>query len=387
MSLSGPPKRHFVVLCHKGRFDGNFPLEDLAQGRMDLKARCIQTSLFYSYGVRKDSAVTLLDTPSSRSLAVVGSAAKLMRPDERRIAELMQGSLCVVEAPGAHIIKLASAKEEVDHAEHHVSQHANDSRARQRNHDVKKFENLKKSWRAKPHSHGESCGFYVRDSDTLPACVNRLAPSGSEDDTLVLLLVEDGAPWHEVVTTERAQQAKQVVFIVGDNVGLMADEDEAATAMGAVRVTLGTVPMLTSHCIVVVHHLLDQIVPPSKWAKLTDVRVHARESNRNGSVSVEPMCEKPQPERPVTRPSTESTTLAAGQTPGLGVKREAPKLGMGLNEVSLAVSREITESEVRARVRAMELERRERMVAVLLGLSVVTATTGILAWCCASRKH
>jgi len=52
-------RRHFVVLCHKGRFDGNFPLDDLSQGRMDLKARCIQTSLFYSYGVRQDAAVTL----------------------------------------------------------------------------------------------------------------------------------------------------------------------------------------------------------------------------------------------------------------------------------------------------------------------------------------
>ena len=86
------PSRHFVVLCHKGRFDGNFPLDDLSQGRMDLKSRCIQTSLFYSYGVRKDSAVTLLHTESSRSLAVVGSKAKQMRPDERRIAELMQVS-------------------------------------------------------------------------------------------------------------------------------------------------------------------------------------------------------------------------------------------------------------------------------------------------------
>ena len=62
----------------------------MLQGRMDLKARCIQTALFYSYGVRKDSTVTLLDAESARSLAVLGSAAETMRPDERRIGELMQ---------------------------------------------------------------------------------------------------------------------------------------------------------------------------------------------------------------------------------------------------------------------------------------------------------
>ena len=50
--------------------------------------------------------------------------------------------------------------------------------------------------------------------------------------------------------------------------------------MGAVRVRLGSVPMLASHCIVVAHHLLDRIVPQQYpdgvvASKLKDVRVHA----------------------------------------------------------------------------------------------------------------
>ena len=64
---------------------------------------------------------------------------------------------------------------------------------------------------------------------------------------------------------------------MGDNVGLLEQEDQTASAMGAVRVRLGSVPMLSSHCIVVLHHLLDQISPPKDWAKLSDVRVHAIE--------------------------------------------------------------------------------------------------------------
>merc|ERR1712086_446602 len=269
-------RRHFVVLCHKGRWDGNFPVDDLSQGRMDLKARCIQTALFYSYGVRKDSTVTLLDADTARSLAVLGSTAETMRPDERRIGELMQGSLCSVPLPTkleSELSAAAAAAAAAPPPEQSVSEHTAQSRQRQQKHDVKKFANLQKSWASK--RCGASCGFMVTDGDSLESCIQRRAPGIADKGRVVLLVVEDGKEWHEV--KHLVEHAEQVVCVMGDNVGLLEQEDQTASAMGAVRVRLGCVPMLSSHCIVVLHHLLDQIAPPTAWAKLSDVRVHAIE--------------------------------------------------------------------------------------------------------------
>ena len=36
--------------CHRSCPDGNFPLDGLMQGRLDLVARCITSSMFISFG-------------------------------------------------------------------------------------------------------------------------------------------------------------------------------------------------------------------------------------------------------------------------------------------------------------------------------------------------
>ena len=80
-----------------------------------------------------------------------------------------------------------------------VAEANNHHQQRQQQHDMKKFANLRKVWRGKPDSQGvrvfvddasddtvcmlmlaimqgESCGFFVRDGDSLPECVQRWAP-------------------------------------------------------------------------------------------------------------------------------------------------------------------------------------------------------------------
>lgn len=168
-------------------------------------------------------------------------------------------------------------------ADKNVTEHTLKSRQRQKDHDTKKFANVRKSWASKKSSCGEECGFYVRDGSSIRSCIEKLPAAGAgcvPERRRLLLLVEDGVEWDEVINGSRVPEVDQHVLIMGDNVGLTAEEDREATALGAIRVRLGSVPMLASHCIVVAHHLLDRLMPPKAsdeagYSKLKDVRVHA----------------------------------------------------------------------------------------------------------------
>ena len=46
-------------------------------------------------------------------------------------------------------------------------------------------------------------------------------------------------------------------MVAGDHLGYTPDDEAALQRLGAVRCSLGHVPLLTSHCIVLSHHWLD----------------------------------------------------------------------------------------------------------------------------------
>ena len=50
--ISGKMRKNYIRILTGDKVTVEMTPYDLSQGRMDLKARCIQTSLFYSYGVR-----------------------------------------------------------------------------------------------------------------------------------------------------------------------------------------------------------------------------------------------------------------------------------------------------------------------------------------------
>ena len=61
-------------------------------------------------------------------------------------------------------------------------------------------------------------------------------------------------------TMHTTAERPRFVFIVGDQTGLTREQVEyLVEEFGVTPVTVGTTPMLTSHCIVVLHHLLDEI--------------------------------------------------------------------------------------------------------------------------------
>ncbi len=83
--------RTFIIYSRKGRTDSKFNIEDLPSsgGRMDLVARCINSALWLSDQIRKDTKIfVVLNGPPNPpvTLCFDGNKIKKMTPDERSIS-------------------------------------------------------------------------------------------------------------------------------------------------------------------------------------------------------------------------------------------------------------------------------------------------------------
>ncbi|OYT61404.1 MAG: hypothetical protein B6U69_03685 [Thermofilum sp. ex4484_15] len=71
----------------------------------------------------------------------------------------------------------------------------------------------------------------------------------------VIYLVEDGVD----IGRYEFREEESYCFIVGDQKGLSKEDEEFLEEIRAVRVSLGPLPYLSSHCIIYVNTLLDRI--------------------------------------------------------------------------------------------------------------------------------
>jgi len=100
-------ERWFAIIGHRAPSSGELNLNDLAGsgGRMDVLARAVNSALFVSHGVRRDSHVLLHlmggDGPSRR-IWFDGSTLGGVRPDERSIAGQIRGVLKSPIPPRSH---------------------------------------------------------------------------------------------------------------------------------------------------------------------------------------------------------------------------------------------------------------------------------------------
>jgi len=84
-------QRRFAIIGHDALGSGDLRLNDLAggSGRMDVLVRAVNTALFLSHGIRRDSHITLHLTGGQgpfRRVWFDGSTLRGVRPDERSIA-------------------------------------------------------------------------------------------------------------------------------------------------------------------------------------------------------------------------------------------------------------------------------------------------------------
>lgn len=202
-------RRDIVVFCHctaPSAIAGDFALDDLAVGRVDLWARCVSAAIFCSHAVRKGVRVHLLlrpDAPDAPVTAVCcdGGAVRGLRPDERTIATALRRAL---------------------------------------------------------RGEGEGSGWSVRSLDGAARVLRELVePSAGGVRRPLIALHEEGAQLGDALSALPQSAGEGWVVACGDHLGFTEAEEVTLDALGATRASLGAVPLLASHCIVIAHHFLD----------------------------------------------------------------------------------------------------------------------------------
>lgn len=193
--------RRFVIIGHRAVSTGDFKLDDIAggAGRLDILVRCVNSSLFLSHGIRRDSEVYLVmeggdDAP--KTVIFRGETVRYLNPDERSTASLIRNAL----------MKPVEKGEEVQ----------------------------------------SSPGVSVTRM-SLSESLDRLSAEG----TLVYLR-EDGADCREYAFPE------DPVFVLGDDRDPTEEEEGLLRAHGADRIRIGPLSLHANHCIVIVHNEMDR---------------------------------------------------------------------------------------------------------------------------------
>jgi len=118
----------FAIIGHLARTDGGFSLNDLpgSGGRMDVLCRCVNTSLFLSHDLRRDTDCYLIlcgDPAGPKTVKFSGALVRSLSPDERSAGALIRkvidtpcGSGFREAAQGVFIRKGGLARLISDHA-------------------------------------------------------------------------------------------------------------------------------------------------------------------------------------------------------------------------------------------------------------------------------
>jgi len=84
--------RTFAVIAHK--FNGEINLNDLpGSGRVDVIARCINSSIFLSHDIRRDVIFLFFAPKIQTRVKIDSSRVKYLNPDERSTAALIRNAI------------------------------------------------------------------------------------------------------------------------------------------------------------------------------------------------------------------------------------------------------------------------------------------------------
>lgn len=214
-----PPagRREFVVVCHETPAAlvqrGKMEINNLPEGRVDLLARCVAASLFYSHGVRKEARVWLLLSDARRAVCCDGGQCRGLRPDERCLASALSRCLAGHPLPGW------STREDVE-------------------------------LDALLREVGVGATAVAADG------------AGTAAPSRLLVMHEAGdpiGPTSSALVPAGGDSALSVptVTVLGDHLGFTQAEEDCLARCGGARLSLGAVPLLTSQCIIIIHWLLD----------------------------------------------------------------------------------------------------------------------------------
>ncbi|HQF89405.1 MAG TPA: tRNA (pseudouridine(54)-N(1))-methyltransferase TrmY [Methanofastidiosum sp.] len=189
-------KKIFILKASKAKTSKDFLLNDMPGdgGRMDIVARCVNSSFFLSHGLRNDTEfiVTFEGEPNPPvTLRFKGDRLKYMGPDERCIGGLIKKAL------------------------ENVTEEEKES----------------------------TPGIFASKKGFLEVL--------KEADSDIVYLHEDG----DDIQTQTFSSDK-VYFVLGDNLGL-SEEDESLLE-NAKRISISPMVLHADHCIIIVHNVLDR---------------------------------------------------------------------------------------------------------------------------------
>jgi len=88
----------FAIVGHLARTDGIFSLNDLpgSGGRMDVLCRCVNSALFLSHDIRRDTDCYLIlygEPAAPKTIRISGTEVRSLSPDERSAGALIKKAL------------------------------------------------------------------------------------------------------------------------------------------------------------------------------------------------------------------------------------------------------------------------------------------------------
>jgi tRNA pseudouridine-54 N-methylase len=266
-SLSGTvsriiPTLHFIVPCNSVPTDGYFDLREPTRGRVDVIARCAIAALFYSNGVRHSSTVSFVCTAPPREYnagdniqthngilsdvntvyTLLGSEVQGLRPNENGIL--------------APLLRARDLYRTLRGDPNTVACLAGDSAA-----------NFGQLYPPVTLTAKQKViqGIYVSKLGFAQTC----AEACVTPNTLPIYLHGNGTPAAEYFSLHSAKSflkssrrnftspRPRFVIVIGDQNGVATEQEWVLEELGFHRVSLGSVPLLTSACITIIHHYVD----------------------------------------------------------------------------------------------------------------------------------
>jgi tRNA pseudouridine-54 N-methylase len=273
--------RNIIILSHnvsQDVADGFFDVNYLLTGRIDVLARCVNSALWVSHGIRKDTSVFLMLFPHNITIEIQGDSVHNLNPDERTMALHLQRTLLVggrgdenkhaLEESSPEQWKLAAGqRREVELLRLQETQ-------RKRPAMTNPFKPG-----ALPRSEKKAMRLTRKHREAMVRRINRVgtdAPVGfllHRDDTLetrlktfssmgpIIMLHELGEPLVDALASIYQQETDHdttTTLILGDQIGYVPSDEKLMAESDALRqVSLGPISLLTSQCITITHHYLD----------------------------------------------------------------------------------------------------------------------------------
>ena len=284
--------RRLVVPLHRARTDFG-ATDDPREGRIDLAARLVTASLVASQRLRHNTQLWLpfLGNAPPSTLCVTGGTVRGLHPAERdtvrrfrHAIDSLRGAGDGAEAGGGGGAGGGSGgtgeeggKEEGGGEEDGEDAEDDDDDDDEEEEDG---EGGRRCRGARPHPDRSVRGFRLMEGAGLEAALREALTLAREGGTAApLLILEQGAPPLADVLQGACFSAaalRDLVVVLGDDIGLSEEESAMARRVGAeaagggpvLGASFGTGALLASHCIVLLHHYLDgrHDCPPQLWA-------------------------------------------------------------------------------------------------------------------------